>query len=299
MSTLSHTVPPDLLAWVPILGLLLATITHHHRPRPAVTVAVLAWSTFAGFMAYQIPAFAVGMHSPISTIGAMIAGGASLVLASRLATTRAAVLMTLTRAVAIGGTLYLIAATLHPVRTTLIETVAAQTHTLLALAGIDHALVVHPGQGLHSQLEFSTAGHTYATHLVFACTGAGALAGLAGVIAVIDRPLGTRITVLAAAGILVWVLNVIRNAFIAVAFGHQWFQLAVDPILTITGYRDPALVSYLVADRLIAQPVAVVVLTGILIALGNRFSSLRTTIITAMRTLTGSHRADRTNRVEP
>jgi archaeosortase A (PGF-CTERM-specific) len=51
--------------------------------------------------------------------------------------------------------------------------------------------------------------------------------------------------------------------FIAVAFGNQWFQVFVAEISALVGYTDPGLVSYFIADRVIAQSMSVVALVAI------------------------------------
>jgi archaeosortase A (PGF-CTERM-specific) len=62
---------------------------------------------------------------------------------------------------------------------------------------------------------------------------------------------------------VIYALNIVRNVFIAVAFGDQWFQVLVDPIMALTGYTDPGLVSFFIADRVMSQSLSVVALVGI------------------------------------
>jgi archaeosortase A (PGF-CTERM-specific) len=63
---------------------------------------------------------------------------------------------------------------------------------------------------------------------------------------------------------IIWVLNVGRNAFISISFGHQWFQQDVLVSLVIPSlYEDPNMTSFFIADRVIAELLAVVALVGI------------------------------------
>jgi archaeosortase A (PGF-CTERM-specific) len=64
---------------------------------------------------------------------------------------------------------------------------------------------------------------------------------------------------------IIWVLNIGRNVFIALANGYQWFAgtWLEGPVMFAFGLSDPARVSFFVADRIISQGLAVFVLVGI------------------------------------
>jgi archaeosortase A (PGF-CTERM-specific) len=62
---------------------------------------------------------------------------------------------------------------------------------------------------------------------------------------------------------VIYVLNLFRNVFIAVSFGQQRMQIAPELVMTLFGLSDPQMVSYYVADRILAQTGSVVVLVGI------------------------------------
>lgn len=251
------------LAWVVVALFILTTIGHVATHRSRVVVGVLAWTSFAAFWLRLLPRFAVRMHSIVETIGAVVAVLACLFIAYRLRETGADSIFQLTEAVAIAGGVYLVAATIPPVRSFLIEAAAHHTHSVLVLTGFDPSLQATAGTDLVATLEFRTADHTYATHLVFACTGAGAMAAFTGLVSAVDAPRRRRVATIAVLVSAVWVLNLARNVFIAAAFGEQWFQLFVPTVLAITGYTDPGLVSYVIADRVIAQSVSVVAVVGL------------------------------------
>lgn len=253
----------DGVAWAVVALFGAAAIAHRRRPRFARGAAVAGWVGFAGFWAALLPVFARQVHSPVETGGAAIAVGACLLVAWRVATRGPPVLYRLTTGVAVAGTVYLAAGTLDPVRSLLVETVAAHTHAVTTGLGYDAVLGENPATGDRAMLTFVTDGHQYRTVLVFACTGIGAIAVFTGVVAAVDAPRHRKASALVGVTALLWGLNLARNAFIAVAFGRQWLQIGVPQVLSVTGYRDPGLVSYVVADRLIAQPLSVVAIIGV------------------------------------
>ncbi|MFB6104295.1 MAG: archaeosortase A [Halobacteriaceae archaeon] len=253
------------LAWAAVGLSTTAAIAHRRRVKAGRWVAVLGWATFAMFWAGLLPVVTVQLHSPIETVGAVLGVGVSLLVGYRIATRPAPVLFQLTTAVAVAGTVYLGAATIDPARSVLVETAAAQTHHVAHVVGFDPVLGVNAATGDRSTLTFLTRGDRYRTVIVFACTGIGAIAAFSGIVAAVEAPLRRRIPTLLVVVTGIWVLNLVRNVFIAVAFGRQWFQVLVPQVMAATGYQDPGLVSYFVADRLIAQPLSVVALVGVTI----------------------------------
>lgn len=251
------------VAWVVVTLFAATTIGQYTRGSWPVWTGVLGWGGFAVFWLLTIPRFALDMHSVVESVGATLAVIACLWIAYRFQASRAVPLFRLTGAVTVAGVIYLTAATITPVRTTLIETVTTQTHTVLTLAGFDPRLHAAVDPTLVSTLSFQSGEDTYVTHLVFACTGIGAIAAFTGILAVIDATVRQRLAAISVIVPVIWTLNIARNVFIAAAFGHQWFQLFTPTILDVTGYTDPGMVSYIIADRLIAQPVSVLAIVGL------------------------------------
>ncbi len=85
-----------------------------------------------------------------------------------------------------------------------------------------------------------------------------------GLIAAVRAPLRRKVRAFVMAISIIWVLNVLRNVFISVAFGNQWFQVFVGPVTSLTGYSDPKMVSFFIADRVFSQLLAVISLVIIL-----------------------------------
>jgi len=104
-----------------------------------------------------------------------------------------------------------------------------------------------------------------ASRVVFECTGIGAMAIFGGLIAAVDAPRRKKAIATVVSIAIIWTLNIGRNVFIAVANGYQWFAIGwlEAPVMFLFGLSDPARVSFFVADRLLAQGLAVFALVGI------------------------------------
>ncbi len=174
-------------------------------------------------------------------------------------------LLLLSKAVAIMGLIYLPAETIPFVRQWLIETTAAQTHTGMELLG--HSPGINEGaNGYYSRFDFdpdeTVTGRT--TYIVLACTGIGSMAIFAGLIAAVKAPLRRKLTGIALAVGIIWLLNLVRNVFIGLASPWGWFQQEwlVSFMTTYMG-AQPERVSFLVAHNYIAQTLSVVALVAI------------------------------------
>jgi archaeosortase A (PGF-CTERM-specific) len=100
-------------------------------------------------------------------------------------------------------------------------------------------------------------------NILLACTGMGSISIFAGAILAVSAPWRRRLRALALTVSVIYVLNLFRNVFIAVSFGEQRMQILPELVMTVFGLADPQMVSYYVADRILAQTGSVVVLVGI------------------------------------
>jgi archaeosortase A (PGF-CTERM-specific) len=252
----------DAVGWF-VVGAFVAAWALESRGWIGRAVGAGAWVAFGVFWLLLIPRFAFEMRSPIEGALAVLAVPACVYAGYLLWSGSASrSMVTLTRAVAVMGVIYLPFETIPLLRGVAVETVAAQTHGVITWLGYDVVLTGGPN-GYQTGLEFSTAGHTYATHIVLACTGLGSMTIFAGLIAALEAPLFRKLQAIAAAIGIIYALNIVRNVFIAVAFGNQWFQVFVAEVSALVGYSDPGLVSYFIADRVIAQSMSVVALVAI------------------------------------
>jgi archaeosortase A (PGF-CTERM-specific) len=259
------SVVSDALAWTVVLGFAaaggIAATGHRRRAR---YVAAGTWAAFAVFWLAVFPVFAFEMRS-------FVEGGLSLAAvplclhAGYLVARGRDSLLVLSSAVAVMGLVYLPVETVPVVRRVLVETVAAQTDAGIRALGYDPTFTTGPEFGYQNRFVFEDeTGHEYSTYIVTACTGIGSMAIFGGLIAAVRAPVYRRVITVATAAGIIWVLNVVRNVFIAVAFGDQWFQQDVlVRLVTPAIYDDPHLTSYFVADRVISQVLSVVALVGI------------------------------------
>ena len=252
----------DVVAWA-VIALFAASALLEAKNRGwARVVGAVGWAVFAVFWLALFPRFAFVMHSFIEGALSLAAVPACLYAGYLLYSGRDS-LFVLSRAVAVMGVLYLPFESSLLARRFLVETVTNQTNVLINLLGY-HPAVVEGPNGFRSAFVFTNAaGHRFRTHIVLACTGLGSIAIFGGLIAAVRAPLRRKLRAFALAVPVIWVLNVFRNTFIAVAFGDQWFQILVGPVMDLVGYEQAGLVSYFIADRVIAQSLSVVALVGI------------------------------------
>jgi archaeosortase A (PGF-CTERM-specific) len=255
---------PDYLVWVVIAAFVATAALERYDREMARTVGAGAWVLFGVFWGVLFPRFAFEMRSFIEGTLSLLAVPLCVYAGYQLYSGRDS-LFVLSRGVAAMGLIYVPFLTIGPLREWLVELVSAQTNAVIQLLGYDPVFTIAKENGYHSAFIFTdSAGHQYYTYLVLACTGIGSMSIFGGLIAAVKAPLRRKLRAFALAISIIWVLNVIRNVFISVAFGNQWFQLFVGPVTSLTGYTDPRMVSFFIADRVLSQLLAVIALVFIL-----------------------------------
>lgn len=262
------------MGWFIVAAFLGAAVIERYRERLARRIAAVAWLVFGVFWFLLIPHFLLGypigtpedtnfQRSVIQGVLVVIAVPACAYAGYLVATERPS-LMTLSRAVGIMGAIYLPFTTIATMEASLIEIVTRHTEVFITLVGFETTVMANDA-GVYNRFVFETDGETYATQLVLMCTGIGSIAIFGGLIAAVRAPIRRKVMALSVAIGVIWVLNVFRNAFIALSYGNQWFQhdAIVGPVLWMFGESHPALVSFLVADRILSQTLAVVALIGV------------------------------------
>ncbi|MGB9986703.1 archaeosortase A [Salarchaeum japonicum] len=253
------------LAWVVVsafaLSALLATRDDEH---PARVAAAAAWTVFAVFWALLIDHFLFTQNSFIEGVLSALAVPLSLYAAYLVLTDRPT-LVRLSRAIAVMGIIYLPFQTIPALTEAAITITAESTYALITLVGYNPQFITDP---YPSAVVFIHDGHTITTNILLACSGIGSIAIVSGLIAATTAPIRRRLTGIALVVPLIYALNVIRVSFIAIAFGNQWFQWT-RPLITLLYaplQSDPR-VSYLFADKILAQSLSVVALVLITLAL--------------------------------
>ncbi|MFP4628382.1 MAG: archaeosortase A [Halobacteriales archaeon] len=253
--------PWEPFAWAAVALFALAWLWHWHGTEPAERLlSTLGWGALALLWVVLLPYFWLEARSPIETVLVGLAVPLSL-WAGWVRWRGRESLVVLGKAAAIAGLLYLPVHTVEPARRWLIETVAAQTHWLMGLLGYQPGLAAGPEAGYLSLFAFDA--HT--TYIVLACTGIGSISIFSGVLLAVSAPLGRRLAGAVAVGAVIYGLNLVRNVFVGLATPLGIFN--VEPFVTIAGLFgvEGTRVSFFTSHTLIAQPLSVVVLVGLLL----------------------------------
>jgi len=260
------------LMWVVLAAFLGSAVVGRYDVEWARRVAVAGWVAFGAFWLVLIPHFTLTQKSLIEGVGSFAAVPLSLWAGYHLYQGRDS-LFVLTRAVGLMGLVYVPFLTIGPLREAIVESVADQTAFLLSLLGVEPLLV----DGLsHNGIEIADKPYPYESTfwfagnsqpitytIILACTGIGSIAIFVGGILAVAAPWRRKLRALAMTVSVIYVLNLVRNVFIAVSFGEQRMQILPGLVMTLFSVEDPQMVSYYVADRILAQTGSVVALVAI------------------------------------
>ncbi len=264
------------LGWA-TLGLFLVGILLEYYDREYARAALVAgWVVFGLFWLVLVyPWFTVD-NSFIRGVGALVAAPLSALVAKTLYEGRDS-LFTLSRAIAIMGFVYAPFVTIRPLRRWLTLTVTNHTHWAMGLLGYDPPLVTRLSDvGVEREISgkdlafentfvfFQDGGGTITYTIIIACTGLGSMAVMIGLIAAVRAPLRRKLRGLAVAVPVIYVLNIVRNVFISVSFGNQYMHLFPDATMFLFGLENELQVSYIWADRILAQSASVVAMVLVL-----------------------------------
>jgi len=257
----------DVLAWAVVVSFLagIATDALGRRERARLVTAG-AWGVFAVFWLSVFPHFAFEVRSLVEGMGSLLAIPLSLSAGYLLARGRDSIML-LSRAVGIMALLYYPPRAIPVVREFLIETVAVQADWGLSLLGYDPAFVTAPDTGYLNTFVFAD----FSTYIVWACTGMGSIAIFGGLIAAANADLGRKLRAFALAVGIIWVLNWLRNVFVAAAAGHAWFDHPAATWLAADVAGVPAEhTSFWIAHTAISQSLSVLALVGITVLVVRR-----------------------------
>jgi archaeosortase A (PGF-CTERM-specific) len=118
-----------------------------------------------------------------------------------------------------------------------------------------------PVYGYMSQIVFFQTDPTFITYIDIACTGIGSIALVWGIISVFNTGRKKKLAYMISAAIIIYILNLIRNVFIAIAFVEQWFAHPILQKLALaSGANGDKLVSFVVAETFISQFLSAILL---------------------------------------
>jgi len=276
------------LAWISVVAFLAGVLAHRRDERLGRYLTAGAWAVFGVFWGTLIPHFWYAKASFIEAGLAAIAIPACIYTGYLLLSGRDS-LIVLSRAVAIMGVLYLPATTLDALFEPLIEIVTLQAKWGIELLGYQPTVVENEA-GVRSILLFNPGTEAArSTEILLACTGLGSMSILAGLILAVDASPDRKAKALAVSVPVIWVLNFVRNVFIAAAFGGQWFQVFVPQVIGVFGATgtSPELASYYIADKVLAQSASVVALVGILLLVLRFVPELKSVVVDVLYLVTG------------
>ncbi len=156
--------------------------------------------------------------------------------------------------ITISSGILLLAYTITIIQSVLIYNVANETQFLLNIIGYNTVLE-SGSEGIYIVFD-----NELRTEIVMACTGIGSIALFTGFISAIDTiDVKTKLLYITLSSVAIYLLNLIRNLFIAGAYGGQWFHIQPELIEYIFGQGDDW-VSFYIADRIIAQFTSVIIM---------------------------------------
>lgn len=255
--------------WLVIGAFALGSVIEYVDRTYARRLLVAAWVALAGFWLTMVPYFVFEQKSIVEGIGVILAVPLSLAVGYHLAQGRDS-LFVLSRAVAIAGLVYQPVVTLELLRQPLIEIVTDQTAWLMQLIGyspevvdglyVDGLRIAEKTYPYDSTFVFRDTGRPITYNIAIACTGLGSIAIFAGLIGGVSAPPWRKVRALAVSILVIYGLNLVRNVFIAVGFGEQLFQVFPGAVMSVFALEHEVMVSYIVADRILAQSLSVVAL---------------------------------------
>jgi len=227
------------LLWLSI-GLFLLGVLFEDRARH---LSAAGWLSFGTFWLSRVSVY-LAENSAIKTFLAVAAFPVSAYVAYQMVVEERDALLKLSQAVAAMGLIYIPFYSFAPLNTALIEHTAAQTDRALSLLGVNAELVERDGMDRMFLVTNPATGQEYRTYIILACTGIGSMAMFAGLISVIRAPLRRKALAFAVSIPVIYALNLVRNVFIATAYGYQWFPYGESYIVDMTGTYEVTRASF-------------------------------------------------------
>lgn len=227
------------------------------RKTGAQYVGAAAWGLFGLFWFSMFPYFYFDFQSPLESVLSLAAVPLCFLAGYHLFQGRLA-LLSLSKAVAIMGLIYLPAMMYEPLTRWLIETVTVQSHAGMEFVGYSPG-IEEGRNGYQSRFAFEG----YSTYIVLACTGIGSMAIFGGLVAASRASLRRKVLGIGLAVSIIWILNIGRNVFVGLAAPLGWFDYPVFETVTVLLAGEGMRTSFFVAHHLISQTLAVVALVGI------------------------------------
>jgi archaeosortase A (PGF-CTERM-specific) len=256
----------DAFAWLLVAAFGASGLLGTGNPVLARRIGGVTWGAFGVFWLLLAPHFLLTKHSVIEGLLAVLALPVCLYAGLQLYNGRDSLFL-FSRAIAAMGLIYLPFLSMPLLKGALIEIVTSQVEVVLTSLG-HPPQVITDDQGFRSTFYYEHGGQAYTMQVLLACTGLGSMAIFGGLIAALKAPLDRKLAAVAIVVPVVWVLNLGRVTFITLAHGRQWFRGVLEgPIMTLFATSDPNKVSFILADKVLAQSLSVLALVAITLAL--------------------------------
>lgn len=246
-----------------MIGLLLALglqRTNWYTKRRQYVLLSSGWMLFGFFWISRFPYYVFKTRSfvyllmiPVTVLGCFLLAS-SAITAIRENKTLPQGYFTVTTSGTIASLIYMPFTLIGTLRQFAIESVTFQTYKVMHLLGITNVTISKgPEFGYQSALIFESEGLTYLTYIAQNCTGIGSMAVVVAILWVTNLTPLKKVAYSIASLVLLHILNLGRNVMIAVGYGHQWFDPLEPTLAPLLGYEDPHLVSFFIADKILAQ----------------------------------------------
>jgi archaeosortase A len=204
----------QILLWIALGLFITATVA----PRKiAYPIGAVGWIFFSLHWAYQ-PVHYIAVDDYFNVIATILVAVFCGYIAFIMWKKADDLTLLITKAAALGGIFYFSFAELATLNHFLIEAVASQTAMTLNFFGVG---------AVQADWNVLTL-NGYPVQIILGCTGIESIALFIGVIACVSAPPRRKLAAFLVSVPTIYVLNILRNAFVLTATGNQWFGLPED-----------------------------------------------------------------------
>jgi archaeosortase A (PGF-CTERM-specific) len=204
----------QILLWIALGLFITATVT----PRKiAYPIGAVGWIFFSLHWAYQ-PVHYIAVDDYFNVIATILVAVFCGYIAFIMWKKADDLTLLMTKAAALGGILYFSFAELATLNHVLIGAVASQTVITLNFFGV---------AAIQAEWNVLTL-NNYPVQIILGCTGIESIALFIGVISCVPAPPRRKLAAFLVSVPTIYVLNILRNAFVLTATGNQWFGLPED-----------------------------------------------------------------------
>jgi archaeosortase A (PGF-CTERM-specific) len=201
----------QILLWIALGLFITATVAPRKVAYPIGTVG---WIFFALHWAYQ-PVYYLAIDDYFNVIATILVAVFCGYIAFVMWKKADDLTLLMTRAAALGGILYFSFAELATLNHVLIGAVASQTAITLNFFGV---------AAIQADWNVLTL-NNYPVQIILGCTGIESIALFIGIISCVRAPPRRKLAAFLVSVPTIYVLNILRNAFVLTATGNQWFGL--------------------------------------------------------------------------